>query len=496
MEIWSEIRREVLTGALSKRTAIAKYKVGWHTLKKMLAHDEPPGYRQAKQRPKPKLDVFLPLLRQMLEDDGKAPTKQKHTARRIFERLRDEHGYTGCETVVKDAVREWRISRREVFLPLSHPPGEAQVDFGEATIRIAGQETKVALFVMTLPYSGAMFVQAFPKECTETFMEGHRRAFEEFGGVPTRISYDNSAIAVIEVLKGRERKLTREFLRLQSHYLFTEHFCLVRRANEKGHVERLLGTARKRFLVPVPDVDSIETLNRHLIEACRRDLDERTRGRSGTKRELLRDDSAAFLPLPPRPFESRRVADGTVSSESLVRFETNDYSVPVRYAHRKLIVIATVDEVRFVYEDRLLARYPRCWSRERTFFEPVHYLALLERKPGGFDHAKPLEQWNLPECFALLRRRMEADDPRSGTRSFIRVLRLLERFSLEEVAAGVEYSLDIGLSDADSIRSVVEHRADGPVRLFSLDGRPHLACVRVETTPVAAYQALLTEAAS
>ncbi len=496
MEIWSEIRREVLTGALSKRAAIAKYKVGWHTLKKMLAHDEPPGYRQAKQRPKPKLDVFLPLLRQMLEDDGKAPTKQKHTARRIFERLRDEHGYTGCETVVKDAVREWRISRREVFLPLSHPPGEAQVDFGEATIRIAGQEMKVALFVMTLPYSGAMFVQAFPKECTETFMEGHRRAFEEFGGVPTRISYDNSAIAVIEVLKGRERKLTREFLRLQSHYLFTEHFCLVRRANEKGHVERLLGTARKRFLVPVPDVDSIETLNRHLIEACRRDLDERTRGRSGTKRELLRDDSAAFLPLPPRPFESRRVADGTVSSESLVRFETNDYSVPVRYAHRKLIVIATVDEVRFVYEDRLLARYPRCWSRERTFFEPVHYLALLERKPGGFDHAKPLEQWNLPECFALLRRRMEADDPRSGTRSFIRVLRLLERFSLEEVAAGVEYSLDIGLSDADSIRSVVEHRADGPVRLFSLDGRPHLACVRVETTPVAAYQALLTEAAS
>jgi transposase len=358
MEIWSEIRREVLTGALSKRAAIAKYGVGWHTLKKMLAHDKAPGYRQAKHRPKPKLEPFMPVIRQILEDDGKAPTKQKHTARRIFERLRDEYGYTGGETVVKDAVREWRISRREVFLPLSHPPGEAQVDFGEATVRIAGRETKVAIFVMTLPYSGAIFVQAFPKECTETFMEGHRRAFEEFGGVPKRISYDNSAIAVIKVLKGRERKLTREFLRLQSHYLFTEHFCLVRRANEKGHVERLLGTARKRFLVPVPDVESIEILNQRLIESCRRDLDGRTRGRSGTKRELLQDDSTAFLPLPERSFESRRIDDGTVNSESLVRFETNDYSVPVRYAHRKVIVIATVDEVRFVYEDRLLARYP------------------------------------------------------------------------------------------------------------------------------------------
>ena len=364
------------------------------------------------------------------------------------------------------------------------------------SVRIAGKEAKAALFVMTLPYSGAIFVQAFPKECTETFTEGHRRAFEEFGGVPRRISYDNSAIAVIEVLEGRERKLTREFLRLQSHYLFTEHFCLVRRANEKGHVERLLGTARKRFLVPVPNVDSFETLNRHLIESCRRDLDERTRGRSGTKRELLQDDSAAFLPLPQRPFEARRIETGTSTSESLVRFETNDYSVPVRYAHRKVIVIATVDEVRFVYEDRLLARYPRCWGREEVFFEPVHYLALLERKPGGFDHAKPLEHWNLPECFPLLRRRMEADDPKSGTRSFIRVLRLLERFSLQEVTAGVEYALDIGLSDSDSIRSVVEHRADGPVRLFSLDGRPHLACVQVETTPIAAYQALLSEVAS
>ncbi len=292
--------------------------------------------------------------------------------------------------MVKDAVREWRISRREGFLPLSHPPGEAQVDFGEATISIAGQETKVAIFVMTLPYSGAMLVQAFPKECTETFMEGHRRAFEEFGGVPTRISYDNSAIAVIEVLKGRGRKLTREFLRLQSHYLFAEHFCLVRRANEKGHVERLLGTARKRFLVPVPDVDSIETLNRHLIEACRRDLDKRTRGRSGTKRELFRDDSAAFLPLPPLPFESRRVADGTVSSESLVRFETNDYSVPVRYAHRKVIVIGTVDEVRLIYEDRLLARYPKVLGSREDLF-----------RARSLPRAPRTQAWWLRPCEAL-----------------------------------------------------------------------------------------------
>jgi transposase len=493
MEVWTEIRRRVLTKELSKRAACKKYDLGWHTLAKILAHDEPPGYRQTKPRGKPKIDAFLPLIHEILVQDRQAPKKQRHTAWRIFERLQKEHQFTGKYTIVKDAVRAWKQSHKEVFLPLSHPPGEAQVDFGEATIRLAGEETKVALFVMTLPYSGAIFIQAFPRECTETFLEGHRRAFEYFGGVPRRISYDNSAIAVIEVLKGRERKLTREFLRLQSYYLFQEHFCLVRRPNEKGNVERLLGFARRSFLVPVPQVDSLETLNRQLREGCQSDLQHRTRGKSACKGELLVEDQAILLPLPKQPFEARRIESTSADSQSLVRFDTNDYSVPVKYAHRKLIVVATVEEVRLVYEDRLVARHPRCWQRERTRFEPIHYLALLERKPGGFDYARPLEHWQLPECFGLLRRRLEAADPRYGTRSYIRVLRQLEKFSLPQLTGAVEYALDSDVIDVESIRTIIEHRAERPVVLFSLDGRPHLAHVRVETTDVAAYGALLME---
>lgn len=496
MEFWKNVRRQVLTGELSQRAAMRQYGLGWHTLKKILTHDAPPGYRLSRPRKKRTLEPFLPIIRQILENDRQAPKKQRHTAHRIFERLRDEHGYTGGETVVKDAVRAWKQSHQEVFLPLSHPPGEAQVDFGEATIRLAGQETKAALFVMTLPYSGAIFVQAFPRECSETFLEGHRRAFEFFGGVPRRISYDNSAIAVIEVLQGRQRTLTREFLRLQSHYLFQEHFCLVRRANEKGHVERLLGFARRKFLVPVPQLDSLESLNQQLIEGCQADLAERTRGKPAPKRDLLPEDQAAFLPLPRQSFEARRITEGTANSESLVRFDTNDYSVPVRYAHRKLIVVATVEEVRIIHEDRVVARHPRGWGRETAIFDPIHYLALLERKPGGFDHARPLEHWNLPECYALLRRRLESDDPRQGTRSFIRVLRLLEKFSLPQLSAAVEYALDIDVIDVDSIRTIVEHRSDQPVPLFPLDGRPHLAHVRVEATNISAYQALLEGVAS
>ncbi len=495
-ENWKAIRQDVLVHGLSQRAACAKYQLGWHTLKKILAHAEPPGYRQRQARPRRVLAPVLPIIHEILEADRTAPQKQRHTAKRLFERLTAEYGYRGGKTVVEDAVRAWRQTHQEVFLPLVHPPGEAQVDFGEATIRQGGVERKVALFVMTLPSSGAIFLQAFPRECTETFLEGHRRAFEFFGGVPRRISDDNSAIAVIEVFQGRERKLTKEFLRRQSHDLFQEHFCLVRRPNEKGHVERLIGFARRNFLVPVPEISSLERLNDQLKERCVADRMAWTRGKTATKEELLREDQAAFLPLPKQAFEARRVGQRTADSQSLIRFDDNDYSVPVQYAHRRLTVVATVSDVRLVFDDRLVAKHVRCWERERTFFEPIHSLALLEQKPGGFDFAKPLEHWELPACWALLRRRLEAPDPRHGTRSDIQVLRLLEKFALLQLTAAVEYALDVDVIDAASIRTIVEHRADRPVELFPLDGRPHLAHVHVETTDVSSYQTLLSDTAS
>ncbi len=254
-----------------------------------------------------------------------------------------------------------------------------------------------------------------------------------------------------------------------------------------------MGTARRNFLVPVPEVTSLVALNETLDRRCRTDLAHHTRGKSGTKGELLVEDQAAFLPLPKQQFEARRIEQASADSQSLVRFDTNSYSVPVKYAHRKITIVATVEEVRLVYEDRLVARHLRCWQKEQYIYEPIHYLALLERKPGGFDHARPLENWQLPECFALLRRRLEAEHEGSGTREFIRVLRLLESYSLGQLKDAVEYALDIDVIDPDSIRVIVEYRSQTPVELFSLDGRPELARVRVETTDVSAYQSLLME---
>ena len=493
MELWTEIRRRVLGGELSKRAACREYDLHWDTLKKILEHVEPPGYRQTSPRARPTIDPFLETIHQILEADKQSPKKQRHTAIRVFERLRDEFGFTGGYTIVKDAVRAWKQTHKEVFLPLDHPPGQGQVDYGFAEVVLAGEPTKVALLVMTLPFSDALFIQAFPRECTESFLEGHKRACKFFGGVPKRISYDNAKVAVAKITGTRDRKVTREFQRLQSHYLFESHFCLVRRPNEKGHVERLLEFARSHYLVPVPRVECLAELNGELLRRCEADLQRSLRGKAAAKGELLVEERASMLSLPSQEFDARRLTQSGANALSLVRFDTNSYSVPVKYAHREITVVASVDEVRLVFEDQLIARHDRHWGREQFVFDPLHYLALLERKPGGFDHARPLKDWNLPECFEILRRRQENEPLGLGTREFIRVLRLLEHSSVSELAGAVDYALDIDITDADSIRVIMEHRRESPVGLFSLEGRPHLKAVRVDATDPSSYQKLLAD---
>ena len=487
MLMWSEIRRRVLTGETSKRAICREYAIHWKTLEKILSHDEPPGYRQSQTRAKPVLEPFLPIMREILEQDREAHPKQRHTAKRIYDRLCNEHGFTGSYSTIKEAVREWKQGQAEVFVPLSHDPGSAQVDFGEVEIKLNGEKIKAAFFVMTLPYSDAVFCQVFPRECTETFQEGHRRAMEFFGGSPNRISYDNSKIAVAKIVGPRGRQPTREFLRLASHYLFEYHFCLVRRANEKGHVENLLGFARRNFLVPVPEVDSLEALNATLAQQCRQDLQRGVRGKSGTKAERLAEEQATFVALPKQSFEARRVETRKANSLSLVRFDNNDYSVPTEHAHKQVIAIGGVEEVKLTVNDQVVARHPRCWKKEQTSYDPRHYLALLERKPGALDYAKPLKDWKLSDCFETLRRRQEAELETGGTREFIKV----ETASLSQLTEAVEKALDLGATTVESIQLLVQCQREQPSHWFRLDGRPHLAAVRVPPPNLSLYSALM-----
>jgi transposase len=256
VELYGRVRHACHVEGLSQREAARRFGIHRGTVRKMLTFSVPPGYRRTKPPARPKLGAFTAVIDAILEVDRTSPPKQRHTARRIHERLRAEHGFAGGYTIVKDYVRERRHRMREVFVPLIHPPGHAQVDFGEAMAVIGGERCKIHLFCLDLPHSDACFVKAYPAERIEAFLDGHDAAFAFFGGVPRSILYDNTRLAVARILGDGERQRTRAFAELQSHHLFLDRFGRPGKGNDKGKVEGLVGYARRNFLVPVPTAAS------------------------------------------------------------------------------------------------------------------------------------------------------------------------------------------------------------------------------------------------
>jgi transposase len=460
----------------------------------MLQYAVPPGYQRQQPIKRPKLGPWLGVIDAILEDDKQRPGKQRHTAKRIFERLREEHSFTGGYTIVKDYVRSAELHTREMFIPLTHTPGEAQADFGEALVVIAGVEQKAHYLAMDLPHSDDCFVAAFPAETTEAFLEGHVRAFAYFGGVPTRILYDNTKIAVARILGGEERQKTRAFSELRSYYLFADKFGRPAKGNDKGKVEGLVGYARRNFMVPIPRVSSWEELNTRLEAESQKRRLRRLRGHTEAIGERFKRDHAAMLPLPAAPYEACEKIAGRVSSLSLVRYRSNDYSVPTQYGHRQVWVKGYVHEVVIACASAIIARHQRSYEREAVVFDPVHYLALLEQKTRALDQAAPLAGWQLPECFAQLRRLLEARLKKHGSREYVQVLRLMETFALAEVTHAIEDALLLGTISFDAVRHLLLCRIERRPPRLDMDNYPHLPMAQVRTTQAADYMTLLAEA--
>jgi transposase len=457
----------------------------------MLAYAVPPGYQRQQPIKRPKLGPWLGVIDAILADDKQRPAKQQHTAKRIFDRLRDEHGFTGGYTIVKDYVRGEQVRSQEMFVPLTHAPGEAQADFGEALVVISGVQQKAHYLVMDLPHSDDCFVAAFPAETTEAFLEGHVRAFAYFGGVPTRILYDNTKIAVAKILGGEERQRTRSFSELQSYYLFADKFGRPAKGNDKGKVEGIVGYSRRNFMVPIPCASSWEELNAHLEEQCRTRRQRRLRGHTETIGERFERDHAAMLPLPAAPYEACEKIAARVSSLSLVRYRTNDYSVPTQYGHRQVWVKGYVHEVVIACASEVIARHRRSYEREAVVFDPLHYLALLEQKTRALDQAAPLAGWQLPECYLQLRRLLEARLKKHGSREYVQVLRLLETFDLSELTLAIEDALRLGTISFDAVRHLLLCRIERRPPRLDMENYPHLPLAQVRTTQAADYMTLL-----
>jgi transposase len=460
----------------------------------MLRYAVPPGYQRRQPVKRPKLGPWLGAIDAILEEDKRRPARQRHTAKRIFERLRAEYAFSGGYTIVKDYVRTQRLRSQEMFVPLVHAPGEAQADFGEALVVVAGVERKAHFLAMDLPHSDDGFVAAFPAETTEAFLEGHVRAFAYFGGVPTRILYDNTKIAVARILGDGRREKTRAFSELQSYYLFAEKFGRPARGNDKGKVEGLVGYVRRNFMVPIPHVNSWEELNAHLAAECRQRRERRLRGHTETIGERFERDRLALLPLPTSVYEACDKQMARVNSLSLVRYRANDYSVPTAYGHREVLVKGYVHEVAIGCGSEVIARHPRSYEREQLIFDPLHYLALLEQKTRALDQAAPLEGWQLPECFLQLRRLLEARLRKHGSREYVQVLRLLETFSIEEVTSAIEDAFHLGTIGFDAVKHLLLCRIERRPPRLDMENYPHLPLAQVRTTQATDYMTLLQEA--
>ena len=338
VDLYVRVRRACMVEGMSSREAARVFGLHRDTVRKMLEHSVPPGYRRQSPPRRPKLDPYRGVIDRILEEDRSLPKKQRHTAKRIYERLRAEHSFTGKYTIVKDYVREHRRRTREMYVPLSHPAGHAQCDFGQAKAVIGGVEQTVHYFVLDLPHSDACFVKAYPAETTEAFCNGHGSALSFLGGVPRSILYDNTTLAVAKILGDGRRRRTRVFSELVSHYLFEDRFGRPGRGNDKGKVEGLVGYARRNFLVPVPSFPRFDALNAYPEERCLERLGRRLRGPRGDHGQRMERDLEALLPLPAVPYDASDKHVSRVSSLSLVRSRTNDYSVPVAYGHMDVVV--------------------------------------------------------------------------------------------------------------------------------------------------------------
>ena len=491
VELYARVRRAVLVEGMSRRATAREFGLARKTVSKMLEYSLPPGYQRQKPIKRPKLALWQGVIDAILDEDKSQPRKQRHTAKRILERLRAEHAYTGGYTIVKDYVRSAKLSSREMFIPLRHAPGEAQADFGEAQVVIAGVEQKAHFMVFDLPHSDDCFVQAFPAETTEALLEGHVRAFEYFGGVPTRILYDNTTLAVARILGDGARLKTRAFSELQSHYLFAEKFGRPAKGNDKGKVENLIGYSRRNFMVPIPRAASWEALNRQFVQDAMARRAQHLRGQKETIGERFERDRKAMLPLPAARFEACDKTTVRVSSISLVRYKTNDYSVPTEYGHRQVLVKAYVHRIVIVSGCQVIAEHKRSYEREATVYDPLHYLALLEHKSRALDQAAPLSGWQLPECFSQLRRLLEARLRKHAAREYIQVLRLLETFPLVEVTAAVEQAFALSAISFDAVRHLVLCRIERRPPKLDMANWPHLPLAQVRTTRARDYMSLL-----
>lgn len=469
-----------------------------------------PSIKPRRKRSVTAIAPYVQRLEALFHQNMRLPRKQRYTAHRMFEILREE-GYPGGESTIRAYVARLKRANQapQIFLPLEFEPGQdAQVDWGEAFVLIQGERTKVYSFVMRLCYSRRTFVMLFPTLKQECFLLGHLLAFEYFEGVPHRVTYDNLRTAV-QPTPGERRKAGRPprevqaFVAFRSHYLFASHFCTPAQGHEKGQVEGGVGFSRRNYLVPMPQGSSLAEINQRLREECLADDTRVVDRQLRTIGEAWQEERERLLPLPASSYECCQSKQGTLNGYGQVTYETNRYSVPVGKARKTVTVKAYPFVIEIWDATERIASHPRSYERNQDVLDPLHYLPLLEKRPGAFDYTKPLKQWrkNWPHSYELLLADLRHKWPGGrGVQEFVRILQLHQSYEAEAVAKAIEQALAMGCTHLDGVRYCLRQlipKTEPPVEegsaLLDLSHRPELDHILQQPVDLSRYDRLLTQ---
>lgn len=364
-------------------------------------------------------------------DESENINKQNHTAKRIYDRLVEERKFCGGESTIRRIVAEFRDKQTKVFIPLAYDPGEAiQIDWGEATVYLAGKKTKINLFCMRECYSADSYCQAFYRQNEESFLEAQICGFDFYEGVAKRIIFDNAKVAVKEGF-GAYAKVQDKYKALAAHYAFQCDFCNIAAGHEKGLVEGLVGWARRNILVPVPRVETIEELNEEILRRCINYRNHQIKGKNQRVGEMALMTKTRLTALPQYRFDPSRSIIARVSDFSTVRFSYNQYSVPVKYAGKEVSIKGYGNEIVILYQNTELVRYPRCYDRGQTQYRLEHYLDLIEKRPRSVFNAKPVKD-------SVSAQLLEFGRKLSGPREMVKLLRLYTDYGEDKLFKAIE----------------------------------------------------------
>jgi transposase len=467
VELFEQIRREYELGVGTIAGIARKFGVHRRMVRQAIENAIPP-LRKTPQRNSPVLDPVRDFIDQILVGDQKAPRKQRHTAHRIYVRVCGEFtDHSIAERTVREYVQFWKMdhgkARGEIFVPQAYDPGQqAQVDWYEAVVELAGEQIKLQFFSLRSMWSGAAFHQAYLHATQQAFLAAHQDAFRYFGGVFHQLRYDNLTSAVKKVLRGRRREETERFIAFRSHWQYDASFCTPGKGNEKGGVEGEVGFFRRNHLVPVPQSLSLAALNESLLEGCRKDFSRVIGAREKTAGEMFKLEQRHLLPLQSENFELAEEYFRKVNNNGCVQAGTNFYSTPLRAGiEARVRVLPSAVEIH--YQGRMVAEHPRCYGQRKQILDLEHYLDALERKPGAMAGSKPLRQWRedgrwnaaYDQFWSALQSRQGESD---GTRMMIELLQLGRQWGYTRLSAALEEAIRIGSSDAAVVRYLMTAR--------------------------------------